>query len=191
MNYEPYRQNKIETGLLYQDFVVDCCWNLLGLAVVQYASKAYQYRVGESKTGVEIKHDEKFAKTGNLWIEVAEKARPRKGDYVPSGICRNDNTWLYLIGDYNTMFIFAKSFLKGLHKAQKYQVRPNNTETSMGYLLPVVDGKRYAAQILYPNASEKIGKEIGDLLALGRELHEAAKRPANGQLDFGFSDDKE
>ncbi len=186
MNYEPYRQNKIESGLLYQDFAVDCCWNLLGLAVVQYASKAYQYRVGESKTGVEIKHDEKFAATGNLWIEVAEKARPRKGDYVPSGICRGDNTWLYLIGDYDTVFIFAKSFLLALYKAEKYPVFPNKTKTSMGFLLPFCDAKKYAAQILYPKASEKIGKEITDLLALGRELHEAVKRPKDGQLDFPF-----
>ena len=78
--YDAYRANKIESGLLFQDFVVDVLLQTLGFAVVTNSSRAYQHTVGESRTGVEIKHDERFADTGNLWIEVAEKARPRPGD---------------------------------------------------------------------------------------------------------------
>jgi len=99
MTYDQYRQAQIADGELYQDFIVDVLFEHLGLAVVQYTSKAYQYAVGESRTGVEIKHDKRYADTGNLYIETAEKAMPRPGPYVPSGIWRTDNAWLYVIGD--------------------------------------------------------------------------------------------
>ena len=42
--YQQYRKTKIESGLLYQDFVVDVAWQTIGLAIVQYASKAYMPR---------------------------------------------------------------------------------------------------------------------------------------------------
>lgn len=184
MNYDAYRANKIESGQLYQDFVVDACWNLLGLAVVQYTSKLYQQQVGESKTGVEIKHDEKYATTENLWIELAEKARPRSGPYAKSGVNRSDNTWLYVIGDYDTIFIFAKTLLQALASGGRYRLLENNTKTSVGYLLPDADAKKYAAQILYPNAERKLGKAIKDLQQAGRELHEAVMRPPGRQLDL-------
>jgi hypothetical protein len=182
--YERYRKNKIESGQLYQDFVVDCCWSLLGLAVVQYTSKLYQHQVGESKTGLEIKNDEQFRTTGNLYIELSEKARPRPGTYAASGINRGDNTWLYAIGDYDTIFIFPKTLLLMLRTTGRYREVENKTKTSNGMLLPVGDATKYAAQILHPNATEKIGKAITDLQSLGRELHEAAKKPINGQLDL-------
>ena len=175
--YENYRRTMIETGQAYQDFVVDACWTLLGLAVVQYSSKLYQQTIGESRTGVEIKNDRKFQSTGNLWIELAEKARPRNGDYAQSGINRDDNTWLYCIGDYNTIFIFQKNLLKML--APRYGQRENHTATSVGYLLPVVDAEKYAAAILRPNAATKISSAIHDMEALGRVLHQLARAPSN------------
>lgn len=187
-DYQAYRANKIESGQLYQDFVVDCCWNLLGLAVVQYTSRVYQQLVGESKTGVEIKHDENYAKSTNLYIEIAEKAQPRAGAFAPSGIYRSDNTWLYVIGDYNTIFIFPKTLLRALHKANRYRELTIRTGTSQGYLLPHADAVKYAAQILYPQAADKIGKEVRDLMALGRELYQLVSRPPGKQLDLCFAE---
>lgn len=181
--YAEYRKTKLESGKLYQDFVVDAAWNLLGLAIVQYASEIYQRTVGESRTGAEIKHDEQFAKTGNLWIELAEKAYPRDGPYVPSGIYRTDNTWLYVIGDYDTIFIFAKTLLRALHQSGRWQVIENKTHTSEGFLLRAADAEKYAAMILRPKASGAVKKVVGDLAALGRLLHEAAKRDID-QLDL-------
>src|SRR5262249_19940653 len=46
--YNDYYNNQLESGKRYQDFVVDVCWNVLGLAIVQYCSKTYQQCVGES-----------------------------------------------------------------------------------------------------------------------------------------------
>ena len=162
--------------------MVDACWTLLNLAVVQYASKEYQCKVGESRTGVEIKHDELFATTGNLWIEVAEKAKPRDGDYAPSGIMRADNTWLYVIGNYDIIFLFAKKLLQLL--SHKKTIIPNKTKTSLGYLLPEAEARKYAAAILAPLASEKIEKWLGDLHAIGKELHDGLMPENANQLQL-------
>jgi hypothetical protein len=172
--YQQYYKAKFEGALLYQDFVVDISLQVLGFAIMQYSSRAYQNTVGESRTGVEIKHDEKFARTGNLWIETAEKAMPRAGDYVPAGIYRTDNSWIYVIGDYNTIFYFAKNVLRIL--AGKYRIMPNKTATSLGFLLPERDAEKYAATVLRPRAEVKIAKITRDLADLGRELHELAKQ---------------
>jgi len=183
LTYEKYRTAKIESGKVYQDFVVDACWNLLGLAIVQYSSVVYQRHVGESKTGAEIKHDETFARSGNLWIEIEEKARPRPGPYASAGIYRNDNTWLYIIGNYDHVFIFQKTLLQILHRSGKCRVIENNTQTSRGFLLTEADAIKWAAAVLHPRASERISKVIGDMSKLGRELHEATKRNLD-QLDL-------
>jgi len=188
--YEQYRTANIESGRIYQDFVVDACWNLLGLAIVQYSSALYQHNVGESKTGAEIKHDEMFARTGNLWIEVEEKARPRPGPYASSGIYRGDNTWLYIIGNYDHVFIFQKTLLKLLHQSGRWRVIENNTKTSCGFLLPEKDATTLAAAVLHPRASNRISKVIGNMSKLGRELHEATKRNL-AQLDLFCGDDQQ
>lgn len=190
--YEKYRAAKIESGKVYQDFIVDACWNLLGLAIIQYSSALYQQTIGESKTGAEIKHDETFARSGNLWIEVEEKARPRPGPYVAAGIDRSDNTWLYIIGDYDHVFIFQKTLLQLLHRSGRWRIIENSTKTSRGFLLSESEATKWAAAILHPLAADKISKAIGDMSDLGRELHEATKRDLN-QLDLfrGTSGDTE
>lgn len=188
-NYEEYRRTKMESAALYQDFVVDVCWNVLGLAIVMYTSRAYQLTVGESRTGAEIKHDEMHARTGNLWIECAEKARPRAGDYVPSGIFRDDNSWLYIIGDYDTIFIFSKKFLQALSKTKS--IIENSTKTSKGFLLRMADAEKYANAILRPNASEKVSKLTSDLAQLGKELHAAVKQDSRQSSLFNDNEQEE
>lgn len=175
VDYSKYYQQQLKNGQLFQDFVVDTCWTHLGLAVVQYNSKLYQQAVGESRTGVEIKYDMKLNKTGNLWIEIGEKAKPRPGDYAQSGVFRQDNTWLYCIGDYDKFFIFAKVFLIALAKSGRYMIRENGTKTSEGFLLPQQDAEKYAAAILTPRASSKVSSAIHDSAKLGEVLYELAK----------------
>ncbi len=187
--YEEYRKAQLEDGQLYQDFVVDLAYQA-GLVIVQYASKAYQLNIGESRTGVEIKHDKRRKKTGNLYIEVAEKARPRLGPYVPAGIMREGH-WLYAIGDYDKVWFFANGLLRALYVATngnslpKYR-RPQDSPTSQGWLLPEVDADRYAALILTPNAEGKVANLVTDLAELARRLHSDLSKSQN-QLSF-FND---
>lgn len=152
---ENYRAIQDKDGQEYQDFVVDECLKF-GLFISLYGSQKYQYTKGESANGIEVKLDKIFASSGNLWIEVAEKARQRNGDYVPSGIMRDDNTWLYVIGDYKTIFIFAKTLLRLLMNAKnpdgtdRYPIQPNNYGTSQGFLLNRQDAEKFAACIIRP-----------------------------------------
>lgn len=179
-NYRLYRNIKFKAGLLYQDFIVDLCWQTIGLAIVQYVSEEYQKTVGESRTGAEIKFDEKYGETHNLWIETKEKSHPqggRNGEYVPSGINRGDNSWLYIIGNYDTVYIFQKTILQIL--SHDHQIRENNTKTSLGFLLKKSEAIIYAGIILNPNARQKISKIANDLSLLGKELHRLIKENPN------------
>ena len=137
-----YYKEKLEAGLEYQDFVADklrkddpCI--ILGA----YSSRKYQNERGESASGIEIKHDMRMKDTGNLYIEVAEKSNAALHDYTPSGIMRNDNTWLYLIGDYEQAFLFSKHQLKALYADEKHYasrgIRKKQTPTSIGFTYPI------------------------------------------------------
>lgn len=189
-NYETYRKTQIESGQAYQDFVVDCCYRILNMPISCYSSKLYQQNVGESINGVEIKNDRKFKESGNLYVEIAEKARPRAGDYAQSGINRGDNTWLYLIGDFDTIYVFAKSMLVGMSKSPKYRHVENGTKTSVGFLLPVTDAVKYAAVVMTPNASEKIAKCQHDMHRLGFESFRTMIEGNASQMMLNLFDDE-
>ena len=141
-----YYKEKLKQGLYYQDFVIEELYKI-GLPLISYSSKEFQNMVGENKAGIEIKNDNNYQKTKNLYIETAEKSDKSKTDYFPSGIFRNDNTWLYLIGDMNKIFILSKKQLILLSKTNKYKTV--EIATSRGFLLPVQDAeKHYAIKII-------------------------------------------
>jgi hypothetical protein len=145
MNFQPngqenylkeYRPRKIEEGARFQDFIMERM-HRLGMVLQFYTSKEGQQR-GETLLGLEVKHDQKIKKWGNLCIEVAEKAYPRDGDYAPSGIFRSDNSWLYGIGDYQVFYIFAKSSLRNCFALRdKLGLEEYVIATSKGFKLPV------------------------------------------------------
>ena len=141
-----YYKEKLEQGLEYQDFVSELLLKEIGLAVTTYASQVYQKRKGENLQGVEIKFDDKYKDTGNIYIETAEKSNPDNPNYVSSGIYRNDNTWLYVIGNYQKMFIYSKKFLVLLHKSKRY--REVETPTSRGMLLDSETAEKYCIRII-------------------------------------------
>jgi len=182
-SYQQYYKAKLEGALLYQDFVTDTFYQF-GIPVNQYSSKAYQNGVGESRSGIEIKFDEKSGQTHNLWIEIAEKAKPRAGDYAVSGIYRLDNTWLYAIGDYDTIYAIPKKFLVLLHKSGKYRVLENNTKTSEGFLLPCGEAEKFAAFVIYPKAKKAVSRLVESLSLSGKELHQLVLNAKLGQLSL-------
>jgi len=168
--YAAYYKTQLESALQFQDFVVECCYHILRMPISLYGSKLYQQNIGESLSGVEIKHDKNYCKTGNLYIEIAEKARPRQGDYAASGIYRSDNSWLYIIGDYDTLFAFSKKLLICIHQTGRHRELEIATKTSKGYLLPHLDAIKYAAVIMKPNAKEKIEKTILTMDQMASEM---------------------
>jgi hypothetical protein len=90
---------------------------------------------GENRLGIEFKYDHLFRDTGNLYIEIAEKAHPRAGDYAPSGVFRNDNTKLWVQGDREGVAVFQKADL-AREAANGYRRVTNARRTPQGYLLP-------------------------------------------------------
>lgn len=131
---------KFQEGLEYQDFVISrLCQG--GIVLSAYCSQSFQTSNGETVQGVEIKYDKLFERTGNLYFEVSEKSRPDMPNYTPSGIFREDNTWLYLIGNRKEAYAFAINMLRQLYAQkgswQKYGIEEKQTPTSNGFILPV------------------------------------------------------
>lgn len=144
-DYTAYRARMSEKATEFEDFFFDVL-RQHGLTVCRYVSRRWQYNVGECSGGVEVKFDDLIRKYGNLYIEVAEKAFPDESrPYAPSGIYRNDNSWLYAIGDYEAVFVFAKSTLRLLDKSGRYErkIKP----TSIGFVLPEKKARVYAAAV--------------------------------------------
>jgi len=135
-----YYGDKLEQGLEFQDVATVALYQK-GIVVVGYASRRYQNNCGENMLGAEIKRDGGFRNTGNLYIETAEKSHPDKEQYVSSGIYRGDS-WLFVIGDEQTFWIFSTKYLQKLEKLNRYR-RVIKT-TSKGFLMPLDEAERYS-----------------------------------------------
>ena len=141
-----------QSGLEFQDFVVDLLREQLGIVITNYQSQRFQFGVGENKQGIEIKLDRDILGTNNVSIEIAEKARAANLNYVPSGIYRNDNSWLYVQGNWDIVFIFTKNILRLLHKSNRYKV--DALPTLKRFLLSINEAKKYAAKVIVLNTDE-------------------------------------
>lgn len=135
-----YYNEKLQEGLEFQDVITRELY-LRGIVVVGFASRRFQNECGENMLGAEIKRDGNFRNTGNLYIEVAEKSNPRNPRYVDSGIMRADNSWLFVIGDEKTAYIFPTEYLRRLVKARDW--KKITKPTSIGYLMPLEDAEKY------------------------------------------------
>ena len=126
-----YYSDKLLEGKKFEDHVKKVFFERLAIDL-DFTGKDNQVNIGETLQGIEVKYDGRFKETGNIYIEVAEKSHPDNQEYIVSGVFRDDNTWLYAIGDYNTLYIFSKKHLKLL----KDSCKPVVTPTSMGFLVP-------------------------------------------------------
>lgn len=139
-------KNSFQSGLEFQDFV---CNELAkeGIILQNLASRRYQFEVGENLQGFEIKLDRLFLSTGRLSIEIAEKSRADMPNWTPSGIYRDDNTWLYIHGNYQRLYIFPKNLLRKLHNTRRYQ-EDEAHGTVRKFYLPIKDAAKYAAKVI-------------------------------------------
>ena len=133
-----YYQEKLQEGLEFQDVVTKALYQR-GIVVVGYASRRFQVKEGENMLGAEIKYQARFREYGHLAIEVAEKSHPNNPDYVPSGIYRLDNSWLFVTGDLQTVYIFSTKYLRRLESRYKVYETP----TSRGFSMPIKEAEKY------------------------------------------------
>lgn len=75
-----------------------------------------------------------------IYLEVAEKSHPDNRDYIESGIMRKDNSWLFVIGDEDLVWIFSTKYLQKL----KDRYRKVKTPTSIGHLMPIAEADKYS-----------------------------------------------
>lgn len=162
MSFQEYRSGKTREAEQFQDFVADSLYDI-GFPIGCYSSKKYQYNTGENRAGVEIKYDQLVSEKGNLFIETAEKSDPSRSEFTDSGIFRQDNSWLYVIGDYETIWIFCKTTLRLLYEKKRTngdffftRTGEKTFGTSKGYLLPRTAADIYAGKILSFYTHEEI-----------------------------------
>lgn len=141
-------------GIEFQDWV---CVQLArdGIILQNLASKKYQYEVGENLQGFEIKLDNLCTETGRLSIEIAEKSNAANEAWVPSGIYREDNSWLYIQGNRSRLWIFAKKALRKWHAYWKKQAPARVYEseshgTVRKFYLSQDDADSLAARVIIP-----------------------------------------
>lgn len=107
-------KDSLENGAQFLDFIM-LTLHKGGIVLQPFQSKKYQYEVGESIQGWEVKFDSNCSRTQRLSIEYAEKTSIQR-EWVPSGFMRNDNTWLYIQGNYDFFFLFMKPTLRWLYQ---------------------------------------------------------------------------
>jgi hypothetical protein len=141
--YSKYYQDNLSEAQEFQDYCALQIMEKLHIPLVNMQSKEYQFGIGENLQGFEIKYDKIFKNTGNLWIEIAERISTNK-QYVSSGIFRGDNSWLYCIGDYETIYIFSKKHLQLMANNTKWNAIENKMQTSKGFLLTQKEAEKYS-----------------------------------------------
>lgn len=143
----------LQRGLEYQDFVFDQLRLMDGMPIFlgAYSSVKFQCSKGESPSGLEIKFDNLFRSTGNLFVETAEKSYAEQLDFHPSGVFSEDNSWLILIGDYEEAYIFAKNLLRRFCIPSNDRIKFKEIPTAQGYTFPIeyIEEKSLCAKHIY------------------------------------------
>ena len=139
------RNDSFGDGVEFQDFVCDLLAKKINLIIQNYSSKYFQWNHGENRQGMEIKLDNRCTDTKRLSIEIAEKANGDNLNFVPSGIYRDDNSYLYIVGNRTLIYIFAINFLQRLHKTGKYieATHPPEKPTIKKFYLPFEEADKY------------------------------------------------
>jgi hypothetical protein len=167
LEHTPYYNACLKQGLIYQDFIYELL-HKHGISTVSYGSQLFQQIRGENKAGMEIKFDDKRQKTGNLYIEVAERSQPIF-NYSPGGIYRECTE--FIIGDYEVVYRLAVTHLRRMHQSDKFPEFEISLQTSRGFLLSETIAEKWAIKVYYPNCTE----EVKRLMEANRENRLAQK----------------
>ena len=137
-----YYKNMLFLGQWYEDYLYVKLEEKLKIKIDGCNTEGEQRRIGENHLGWEIKFDDNYKKTGNLFIEYCEKPDKNKPEFRRSGVLKEyDNSWLYLIGDEKVLYFFAMRDLANAYyyldeyKNPIHERKPCKEGTSWGYLL--------------------------------------------------------
>jgi len=136
--------NSFEIGNEFQDFV---CIEMAkdGIILQNINSKKFQYSTGENLQGFEIKYDARCTgdrgtvPTNRISIEIAEKTNAENKEYIPSGIYRGDNAWIYIQGNYMMFWVFSIKHLRLMFETSKYNAEELPTIKKFYISLEIAD----------------------------------------------------
>lgn len=131
-------QRDLEIGLAFENTVYRAFSTVYPIVRFHPSHSSYrQITVGENEERYEIKKDQKFRTTGNLFIEVRERSPARS--WHPAGIHDATRPQCLVIGNEETFWIFDAGLLREQMPLDAGVARwpRRTTETSDGYLLSV------------------------------------------------------
>lgn len=140
------------------EIYIDCKFKNIGIDIGLYYGKDGQHN-GECEFGIEIKRDIMSKKTGNLYIEYQERHYVT-GDWVYSGIFKNDNTKYFLAGDIDGYWILEKKALIDLYN----EIKMNNDSLSNGCRLVGARRGTSLGFIIPKNVADTMSLDINDLI---------------------------
>jgi len=108
---DAYYYECLKDGQYFEQYIYNVL-EQLGICIVEPFLTKEEQVLGENSAGVEVKHDRLMKRYGNIYLELEE--RVTSPNWIPSGIFRNDNTIIYVIGDYDNFFLFQKGVLQWL-----------------------------------------------------------------------------
>jgi hypothetical protein len=129
-------------GLEFESFIIDWFCTQKKINLSHYTLLKEQIHKGENRQGIEIKNDQRFQETGNLFISVERDYGYKKYE---SGIYKNQS-WLYVIGNENEFYIFSTKHLKQYYEHNKPKLFKGFTSslngTEKGFLLSKKQAER-------------------------------------------------
>lgn len=151
----PNRADTLKDADAFQEHVRRIL-NPWGITIWNFAHKHEQYTIGENPQGCEIKLDRRCTETGRLSIEIQEKTRRDSPTWINSGILRNDNSWLYVQGNYEIVFVFAKNWLVRWYESKVVEADIHESYgTVRKFYLPLKTAMICAALVLDGNGQRK------------------------------------
>ena len=139
-------QKDLKEGEDYQEFVTNILFIKLKLPILCYNHKEDQLKYGENPQGIEIKFDRMLEKTGNVYIETATLGHPLDGIYK-----ENDESWLFIIGNYDKFYMFSRKTLIRMHVSGKFRQVENKYNSSSGFLLSGEDALEWCEKRIVIN----------------------------------------
>lgn len=132
-------QRDLAIGLAYEEHVY-AVFRALGEVLHPCRTIVEQCSVGENRERCEIKKDQRFRETGNLFVETDERPDVRSR-WARAGIYHYAQPRWFAIGDERTIRLFVAATLRALLPPALGDVfcgfRKAITPTAAGYLLPV------------------------------------------------------
>ena len=137
---------KQKKGLEFESWVYNKLKDEWGLTLNHCTTKEEQYTKGENYQGWEIKNDQTFNKTNNLYISVE---RRYSNNVYPSGLYKEQEIpqRFYVIGNKKECYVFSTKILKQYYENYKCQLIPGFTTNTGGKEYGFLLNKEYAERL--------------------------------------------